>query len=462
MHTAPTIEEPLELQPVPASAIPTPQLVRPPRRGRWAWAGLALVAIGSVIAAGVVAQAGKKAESQASPTAARSATTGPAPVVITVEPVTARKVRRTIEVVGSLFGWEEIVVSPRVEGRVLVVRRDVGDVVKPGTTLLEIDPTDYQLAVEEQQRGLELELAKLGLSQLPQGVFNIETLPTVVRAAAMEKNALTKYRRMDSLRKSGGISPEEADTAATELTVATANFQQAKLDAAATLATARHRHASLATARQKLSDCTVSVPTVTVPPGTPCEFTITARTVNEGEVVRPGGGSVFRLVLPRTLKLFASVPERFLADVSGGQVAELEVEAYPGQRFAGSVARVNPSVDRGTRMFQVEVHVPNANGKLRPGSFAKGRLVAREEDRVLTVPEEAIQSFAGVVKVFVHEGDTVRAVPVTTGMSTTTASTTSTARTWIEVRGDGIREGASVATSGLLKLADGTTVRVRK
>src|SRR5262245_783769 len=60
-------------------------------------------------------------------------------VVVTTEPVTPRPVRRTVTVVGSLFGRDEVTITPKVEGRIVKIHHDVGDAVKPGEVLLEID-----------------------------------------------------------------------------------------------------------------------------------------------------------------------------------------------------------------------------------------------------------------------------------------------------------------------------------
>src|SRR5579872_3715 len=100
-------------------------------------------------------------------------------VVVTAEPVTARAVRRTVPVVGSLYGRDEVVITGKVEGRAVRVHHDVGDVVKPGEPLLEIDPTDYRLAAAEAQRAIDLELAKVGLKELPGENFDVTELPPV-------------------------------------------------------------------------------------------------------------------------------------------------------------------------------------------------------------------------------------------------------------------------------------------
>src|SRR5262245_23343944 len=61
-------------------------------------------------------------------------------VAVTVEPVTPRPIQRGVGVVGTLFGQEEVVLSAKVDGRIVKIHHDVGDSVRPGTPLLELDP----------------------------------------------------------------------------------------------------------------------------------------------------------------------------------------------------------------------------------------------------------------------------------------------------------------------------------
>jgi multidrug efflux pump subunit AcrA (membrane-fusion protein) len=157
-------------------------------------------------------------------------------VAVVLEPVTARAVRRAVHVVGPLYGREEVTITPKVEGRVLKIHHDVGDVVKPGDTLLELDPVDYRLAATEARRGLELELAKLGLKELPTSTFDVNRLPSVVRAVALERNAATRRDRVLRLGSGGASSAEEREQIATDFEVARANLHAAVLEAEATLA----------------------------------------------------------------------------------------------------------------------------------------------------------------------------------------------------------------------------------
>lgn len=429
------------------------------KSGRWGWLGWLIVGLIAAVGGGWWV-AGPRVFGHAAEDEAKNPNRERKAVAVTVEPVTARPVRRSVAVVGSLYGQEEVEISPKVEGRIVRIHHDVGDRVRSGQTLLEIDPTDYRLAVEENRRALELELAKLGLKELPTDTLDVSALPSVSRAAAQERNAAARRERVRRLGRDGAVSVEDRDQADTDHAVARANYQQAVLEAEATLAAARHRQAALETARQRLLDTTVIVPHAGAES---VEFAVCSRTVSVGEIVRamPFGDqrAMFRLVIDTPLKLKATVPDRHRGEVRVGLETELEVEAYPGRKFAGKVARVNPSIDRTSRTFQVEILVPNEERLLSPGSFAKVAILTRVDPAALTVPEEAVIDFAGVTKVFVVQEGTAREVKVRLREAMQIGAGDD-ARTWVEVEGE-LPVGATVVTSGQSKLSDGSPVRVR-
>lgn len=407
----------------------------------------------------------------------------PVAVAVTVAPVTGRVVQRRVQVVGSLHGTEEIEVASKVDGRVVRIVHDVGDVVHPGEVLLEVDPTDLRLAMAEATRALELELARIGLAAVPSGAFDISSLPGVTRARLIEKNARNKFERSQALLKRQSISREDLEQSETDFDVAQANTRQAVLDAEAAIASIRQREALLDTARQKLQDARIVVPTPSVTSArmaqrivpvsaggrgkqasaaSDVEYVVAARMVSEGEMVHdaPSSTIVFRLVMDRPLKLKANVPERYAGEVAVGQLVEVSVEAWPAETFEGTIARVNPTVDRDNRTFEIEVRIPNEDRRLRAGSFAKAALLTREESRVPTIPEEALVRFAGVVKVFVVAGDVAHAVPVETGLRLE-VDADGRPQYWQEVKGH-LQLDDFVVTSGHSQLAEGTPVRVRE
>lgn len=437
--------------------------MRPTRRGRGRW--LVLLA---VLASGVGGVAARHALSDqqgregGTPAAtgghgeAKSAPAAEEAIAVTAEPPARRTVQRTVEVVGTLHGRDEVEISAKVEGQVVRIHHDVGDVVAPGDVLLEIDPTDFRIAIAEGQRGLELELSRLGLDAMPVSNLDVTQLPSVVRASARVWNAEARLARFNRLGAGGAVTVEDRQQAQTDHQVAKAEHQQAILEAQATLASARQREASLETFRQRLKDTRIVVPR---PSDGTAEYIVCKREVAEGEMVRamPGSStSLFQLVIDQPLKLKVTVPERHKGEIRPDQEVDLAVDAYPGERFRGRVARISPSIDRASRTFQVEVTVPNEDRRLSPGGFAKASILTRVDADALAIPEEALVSFAGVTKVFAIREGKAREVHVRAGESLPGGD----GRTWIEVAGD-LPGDASIITSGQTRLADGTAVRLR-
>ncbi len=376
------------------------------------------------------------------------------PIVVTVATVESRSLQRTVTAVGTLNGYEEVVLAPKVEGRVIVIRADVGDIVAPGATLLELESTDYELSVAEAKQALIAELAKLGLSELPGGNFDVEMVPAVKRASVALEDATRKYNQKAELFRDKTVSKDEYDVAETEKRLAQATKTQVVTEAQAVLAAARLRKATLDLAEQRLRECKLVVPTplgTTRSPST-MRYAIAERMLTEGSMVRSMPvTNAFKLVLAHALKLRVSVPERFSADIKVGQSAEVWADSRPGETFTGRIERVNPTIDPVNRTFQIEIEVPNADGRLKTGGFARARVATRTDANVITVPPQALVSFAGVDKIFVVESNQVRAVEVWVGTRE---------KEWMEIRGE-VAAGAQVVTSGQTQLVDGSRVTIR-
>jgi multidrug efflux pump subunit AcrA (membrane-fusion protein) len=383
----------------------------------------------------------------------------PPTVTVTTAPVTARAVRRSVDAVGTLRGYDEVTLSPKVSGRVQAVPVDIGDVVHPGQVLLTIDPADASKEVDRARRALELELAKLALPALrSKEDFEAEDVPTVRRAQAALVSA---QREFDRLKGLSGASDREIRTTETELQLARATKNVALAEAAAGLSAAWLRKDELDAAELRLADCTLRAPVPTgwyawaamVTPGfTPLRYSVALKLLAEGDLAQANPPTpAFKLVIDRALRLPLPVPERFAAEIGVGLPVEVRVDAFPGTVFAGSIYRVSPVADPQNRVFYAVAAVPNLDGRLLAGSFARATILTRTES-VTTVPPEAIVSFAGVTKVFVIEEGRARAIEVKLG---------SRDKDWIELLGE-IPAGATVATSGFSLLVDGSPVKVRQ
>jgi RND family efflux transporter MFP subunit len=377
----------------------------------------------------------------------------PAQICVTVASATRRPVQREIEAVGTLHGFEEIPISAKVEGRVNKLHFDMSDRVKPGDVLLEIDPTDFELSRRRSAWELQVEVAKLGLTELPRGDVDLSKVPTVMQALSRKENATKRLDRIKPLVVSKAVSVEEGDSAANDVRVAEAEYANQQLIAQAGLATIKLKQSALAVAQQQLVDSQVRVPTPSQPipgMGQGVNYAVMSRAVSEGALVRPGT-EIGKLVITETLKLRVPVPERHCAEVQLGQTVDVSLAAFPTP-FTGTVTRINPAVDSTTRTFDVEIQVPNPNADLKPGSFAKVRIQTRMDNEAATVPLSALVNFAGINKLFVIENGRAREIPVTTGVQTTD---------WVEITSPRLPPDAQIITSGQSLLAAESPVSIR-
>jgi RND family efflux transporter MFP subunit len=379
------------------------------------------------------------------------------PVTVTVTPLELRPVQRRISVVGTLHGLERVQISSKVSGRLERVLVDVGDRVQPGALLVEINQTDFKLAVDEAQRALERELAKLGLREIPQTKFNAETLPSMIRGRILVENAKRKFERVKNLYQKKSVTDQEFEQAQTDLQVEEAALQQTMLDIRATLAAVRYSQSVLETANRQLSETKIYAPPSDFPSLVEllqqgASYVVSKRMATAGELTMSGGPPLLELVIDDALKLKATVPERYASEVRVGQTVEIKVEAWPNDVFQARIARVSPTIDPENRTFEIEAYVQNKDHRLQHGSFAKGAILTRTADQAVMAPLESLVTYAGVTKIFCLDGETVRDVPVQLGIRD---------NGWVEVIGD-IPEHAIVVTSGQTQLASGTRVAIRQ
>lgn len=374
-------------------------------------------------------------------------------VTVTIEPVARRSVQRSVEALGTLHGFEEVSISAQVEGRVRKVLHDVADRVKPVDLILEIDPTDYELAVQQSDRALQVELAKLGLKEPPDSNFDLTKVPVVVKAKSLMEHAKSRHERLAQLVARKTVSAEEVESAANDYRTARAEYDNQLIQSEAGLATIQLKQVDLLVAREHLANTRVAVPkpNVSLPGMESVSYVVSQRSVSEGTLVRPGT-ELFQIVISEMLKLRVPVPERYSAEIRQDQHVDVFVAAS-SIPVAGSVTRIYPTVDPATRTFQVEIQVPNPKGDLKPGSFAKAAIFTRIDSEAVTIPLAALVQFAGITKIFLADNGHAKEVRVTLGTQTTE---------WVEVTSPELPVNAMVVTSGQTALANESPITVRE
>jgi multidrug efflux pump subunit AcrA (membrane-fusion protein) len=309
------------------------------------------------------------------------------------------QIRREVEAVGTLAAQDETIVSAEVEARVARVIADLGDRVAAGAPLVALDAEKLQYRLDEQRAALDQARARYGAAaegDLPP----VERTPEVMSAAAQLAEAEQQLVRARELAARSLLPREQLEQADTKTQTARADHERALAAARQLRADITARTSSLRLAEREVQDATIRAP---------FDGYVAERLVAVGQFVRPET-PVMRLVRVHPLRIGAEIPERFGPWIRVGQGLSVRVDAYPDRPFEGRLTRISPAVNLKTRAFMVEGEVPNDAGALKPGTFARVRIVTDRVDKTLVVPAAAVQNRYGTNRVFaVRDGKAVGA-----------------------------------------------------
>ena len=255
------------------------------------------------------------------------------------------------ELTGSIHAQYQYVVAPKVSGRVLEIHKRIGDRVSRGDILARIDDAEYHQAEREARANLKIAQALLGESE---------------SQLALAKQDL---ERVQSLSDKGIASQAELDAATTNYAA-----QQSRLQLG--MAQIEQREAALRSAEIQLS--------YTVLRATEPGF-VGERFVDEGSLLSPNA-PVMSIVGIEQVIVRTTVVERDYGSIRPGQRAVMEVEALPGQRYRGEVVRIAPMLQEASRTAQMEIEVDNDSLALKPGMFARIKVVLTEREQAQRVP----------------------------------------------------------------------------
>jgi membrane fusion protein, multidrug efflux system len=275
-------------------------------------------------------------------------------------------------------------------------------------------------------------LARLETNELEAGIDAIKA--TAVQSRVAETRARRELDRAIQLLGFGLITSQQVDEARSALEAA---------EAASAAAAAQVRSAGA-----RLQKCVLS---------SPIDGVVALRSVNVGDRVENMGGGepLFRIVDNRTLELTVTVPTTRLADLRVGQPLEFTTDAAPGHIFTGRVMFINPAVDETSRAVKVVAAVGNADGVLKGGLFATGRIILETKRDVVQVPGQALQKWN-------MAGRTADVFVVRNGQAERRAVRTGTANgSSVEIV-SGVLPGEEVVTRGAFAVKGGDSVKVTR
>jgi len=315
------------------------------------------------------------------------------PAAVEVGKVEATTLVDDVRAVGSLRSLQGVMLRPEVAGRIAKFGFNDGQHVKRGQLLVQLDDTLQQAQLKQSE--------------------------------AQSSIARTNLQRSRELLTQGFVSQSAVDQNAAALEVAEAQVSLSRAQLA----------------RMKIF--------------APFDATTGIRRADVGDYLKDGA-DIVSLEDLSSLSVDFSLPERYVARVRTGQPVEVALDALPGRSFKGRIEALDSSVDANGRALLVRARVENPGAQLRPGMFARPRVVFATRDNALIVPEEALVPLGGKQYVFkVIDGPDGRKVAQRVE-----------ARLGLRLPGkvellDGVAAGDIVITAGQARLPRGDMLPVR-
>jgi RND family efflux transporter MFP subunit len=275
-----------------------------------------------------------------------------------------------LELPGNIQAITEAPILARADGYILRRMADIGDRVKAGQPLAEIEApeTDEQI----RQAKAALEQAKASVNQAQSNFKRGEADTELARVTA---------QRYANLTTQGVVARQDNDRYQSQYQALLAGMQA--LQDAITVAKSNVAAAEANLARlEKIQSYRVVK--------APFDGVITVRNVDAGALVNTGSTLLFRIAQTGTLRTYANVPQTNANSVRVGQQARVTVANLPGRTFTGTVARTANALDPASRTLLVEIHVPNPDGALFPGMYGKVALISARTNAPLSVPSDAL------------------------------------------------------------------------
>lgn len=324
------------------------------------------------------------------------------------EKVEKATIGNSVTATGTIEAVQTVEVGTQVSGIINKIYVDYNSTVKKGQVIAVLDKTNLESELTSAQA--ELASAK---SDLDYQTVN--------------------HRRMQTLYQKGLISANE--------------YEQARLSMEQAQNTYNSRKESVTKAQTNLGYATIT---------SPIDGTVISKDVEEGQTVASSFSTPTLFTIAKDLtdmRVIANVDEADIGEVREGQRATFTVDAYPNETFNGTVTQVRQeaTTENNVVTYEVVISAPNPDLKLKPGLTANINIYTLEQSGIVSVPTKALRftptvetvgkgykivDCNGTHKVWVKEGNTLRAYAVTTGITNGT-------RTQIS---GGISEGKEVIT----------------
>ena len=323
----------------------------------------------------------------------------------------------TITVVGNLIGAATVEALPKVAGRLESVSVRLGDKVTRGQTLAKIEDLEIQQQVKQSQAAFDVSAA------------------TIRQREADLRLAQTNLDRSRNLFERQLIPKQTFDDTDSRYQAAVAQLDLA--------------NAQYAQSKARLEELTINLSNTVI--ASPVSGFIGKRALDPGAWVTTNS-SFISVVDIGIVRLVANVVEKDIRRIAQGLHTDVEVDAYPGEKFSGKVAHIAPVLDPTTRTAQIEVEIENSQFRLKPGMYAKVTFTVDKHDNALVVPTMALVDVGGNRGVFMakqaEQGQVANFRKIDVGI---------VGNELVEVM-NGLSEGERIVTTGAAALREGDRI----
>ncbi|MEY4592771.1 MAG: hypothetical protein RIR18_1666, partial [Pseudomonadota bacterium] len=265
--------------------------------------------------------------------------------------------KRSVALPATLRGNTETGLFARSNGYLASWHKTIGDKVKKGELLAIIDSPEQDQEVAQARATREQAKAKFGLAK-------------------------STAERWEALRQHEGVSQQELDEKR-------ASLEQAQADLAASEANLK-RLEQLQAFRHLVA---------------PFAGVITRRNAEIGQLVSAGGKELFGLTQIDPLRLTVWVPQIYASDIKTDKAININLSEFPGKKFTATIEHIAGGLDPQTRARQIDIVLPNPDGKLLPGAYAEVGLSLNSSVKSLVVPSSVLIISSDGPKVAVVEAD---------------------------------------------------------
>jgi len=373
-------------------------------------------------------------------------------ISVETQEIRPETIEQYVTVSSKVTANNEVSVIPKVGGTVKNVYVNLGDTVKAGDILFEIDDTNLRLQVEQAATALASAQASYDMSLGASLENQIVQLRASVESYEIQYNDLLKdLENAKALYAQGAISKEELDTLQSNVDKVKLQLDSARANLRLTEektkeGTRKTGQAAIEQAKKALEIAQTQLGYTKVK--AEIDGVISACNVTVGSTVSTQSAAM-KIVNTDKFKISFNISDDYINKISVGSKAYITISAASDTPYEGTVAYISPAADSTTMLYPVEVYIDNPDNKIKSGMFASLRLVVDRRENTVSVPLNAVIEKGNEKFVYVVDGNNIAHKRIVeTGIKNDTN---------IEIT-SGVQNGEKVVVKGQSFLSDGSTV----